>query len=172
MPRPHSLLLVISQITHRDWFRINPLDMVLLGCQSVLTNSATKREVYTCLLHSHNPMCSQYLYCASPSSHTIPILYRASTQHLQNVTMVLAMSPLAGHMLQRPRYWLRTFSVLCATITCEDIPAVILQVGADVNVVASGWLIVRRLGQVQLFSLQRCCSMLLSLWRRIQEVEE
>ena len=83
---------------------------------------------------------SYVLYRASPSSHTIPILYHASTQHLQNVTMVLAMSPLAGHMLQRPRYWLRTFSVLCATIMCEDIPAVILQVGADVHVVASDWL--------------------------------
>ncbi|CAI8022006.1 hypothetical protein GBAR_LOCUS12959 [Geodia barretti] len=35
--------------TDRDWFRINPLELLLLGCQTLSTGVSTKREV-RCLL--------------------------------------------------------------------------------------------------------------------------
>lgn len=54
---------------------------------------------------------------------------------IQNVTMVITMGPLTEDMLRRPRYWSRTISVLCRTVTSEDVPATVLQV-----TMATGWL--------------------------------
>jgi len=49
-----------SLCTDRDWFRINPLEMVLLGCQSLSSNAPAKRDV-SCLV-GHILSTVQY-YC-------------------------------------------------------------------------------------------------------------
>ena len=44
--------LLYSFCADRDWFRINPLEMVLLGCQSLSSNAPAKRDVSCVFGHS------------------------------------------------------------------------------------------------------------------------
>ena len=39
------MLVLFCDPLYRDWFRINPLDMILLGCQTLSSNIPARRDV-------------------------------------------------------------------------------------------------------------------------------
>ena len=41
---------IIPMRAYRDWFRINPLEMVILGCQTLVTGAPASRDVSNCTM--------------------------------------------------------------------------------------------------------------------------
>ena len=54
---------IVSYYLFRDWFRINPLEMVLLGCETLQTCSKSTRDVsyITCIVQCVIIMSHNYL---------------------------------------------------------------------------------------------------------------
>ena len=41
----NTVMIHLFDFCYRDWFRINPLEIVLLGCQTLTTRTSAQRDV-------------------------------------------------------------------------------------------------------------------------------